>query len=152
MSEQLFEEFNLGSKALVALHLLLFSVNSALDYFYIREDKLKVNCFYISCGTYFAVNVNDIVIFEATYNVNDSINLTDVRQELVAEAFTLGCALHKTCNVNEFESCGCEFFGVVHLSECVKTFIGNGYYSHIWLNCAERVVCRFCSCVCKCIE
>ena len=38
--------------------------------------------------------MNDIVIFEATYNVNDSVNLTDVRQELVAESFALrGVAL-----------------------------------------------------------
>ena len=49
-----------------------------------------------------AFNVCDIAIFKTTQNVNDGIDLANVREELVAQPFTLGRAAHKAGDIDEF--------------------------------------------------
>ena len=79
----------LGGKRLVALHSLLCAVDSSLNHFHIREDKLKVYSFKVTEGINRAVNVNDILVLKATNDVNDSVHLTNVRKELVSKTLTL---------------------------------------------------------------
>jgi len=47
--------------------------------------------------------VGDISALEAAQDVNDRINFTDVGEELVAEAFALGCSADESGNVYEFD-------------------------------------------------
>jgi ribosome-binding ATPase YchF (GTP1/OBG family) len=49
--------------------------------------------------------VDDVVIFKTAHYVTDSLSLTDIGQELVAETFTFGCAFYQTGNIYKFH-CG----------------------------------------------
>ena len=93
-----------------------------------------------------------IVVLETAYNVNDSVNLADIRQEFVSQTLALGRALYKTRNIDKFQRCGSEFFGVIHFRQLVKTFIGNGNDTDIRLDSAERIVRGLRARVCKRVE
>ena len=96
--------------------------------------------------------MNDVIVLKAAYNVNDGIDLTDICKELVTEALALGSASYQTCDINKFKCGRGKLIGVVHFPELVKTAVGNGNYAHVGLDGAERIVCRFCACICKSVE
>ena len=79
--------------------------------------------------------------------MDNGIYFTDVGQKLVAKTFAFGCALYQTCNVNKFDNSRGDFVRVIHFSQCIQTSIWNCNSTDIWLNGAEWVVCRLCTCV-----
>ena len=96
--------------------------------------------------------MNDIVIFKATDNVDNRINLTDMGEELVAETFALGSALYKTCDINEFNDSGGELLGLMEISQPVQPLIRHGNHTHIGVNGAESIIIRRNTCVGNSIE
>ena len=89
MSLEVFQEFNLFCKALVAFHRFHGSVKTAINHLNIRENKFKVYGLNVSCRVNTALNMNDVVILETTYNVDYSVRLTNMRKELISETLTL---------------------------------------------------------------
>ena len=75
-----------------------------------------------------------------------------MRKKLIAESFTLGCAFNKSCNITEFDCCVYCLLGVVDVRKIGYSFIRNNNHTNIRLNCAERVVCRFCSGLSDCVK
>ena len=63
--------------------------------------------------------MDDVFILKAADDVNDGIHLADVGKKLVAQSFTLGRALDKTCDIDKFEDSRGEFLRVVHFSKLV---------------------------------
>ena len=47
-------------------------------------------------------NVNNIIVVEASDDVNDGRNLSYVAEKLISESFTLGCTLDESRNIAEF--------------------------------------------------
>jgi hypothetical protein len=77
--------------------------------------------------------------------MSHSIYLTNVFEELVAEAFAVGSALYKACNVHETDGSRGRLLGIIHLMQNVQAFIRNSYYAYIGFDGAEGEVGRFCS-------
>ena len=84
--------------------------------------------------------------------MDDSINFTDVAEELVAQTFTVACAFYKTCNINELYDSRCVFFRVVHFCQFVQSFVRHSNHANIRLDCAERKVCAGCTSICNCVK
>ena len=69
-------------------------------------------------------NMNDVRVVKAANNMHDGIHFSDMRQELVAQAFALGCTAHQTGNVNN----GWRAFLI---AEIVSVLLSLGFYARI---------------------
>ena len=78
-----------GRVFFVALYHLAYALNAALDHFHIGENELELNGLNIPFGIDAALNVDNIVVFEAPYNVNNGVDLAYVRQKFIAEPLAL---------------------------------------------------------------
>ena len=59
--------------------------------------------------------MDNVRVLEAADNVNDSIYLTDIREELVSKSLTFGCTLYETCDIYELDHSRCDLLGVVKI-------------------------------------
>ena len=84
--------------------------------------------------------------------MDDCVNLADVGQKLVAQAFAVACTFYKTCNVNKFDDSRCVFFRVLHFCKFVQSFVRHSNHANVWLDCAERKVCTGSTSVCNSVE
>ncbi|MNV68760.1 hypothetical protein D3C71_1616310 [compost metagenome] len=84
--------------------------------------------------------------------MNNRIHLTDMSQELVPQALTLAGALHKTGDIDKFESGGHYPVGSYNLGQLLETLVRHFYYAHIGINGAERVIGGFRPGLGNCIE
>ena len=96
--------------------------------------------------------MNDVRIFKTSYNMNNSINLTDICQELISKSLSFGCTFYKTCDVNELDDSRCYFLGLIEISELLQTLVRNRHDADIRVNGTERIVCALCSCFGQGIE
>ena len=115
--------------------------NSSLKDLDIREDQLKVDGLDISERIDASIYVDDVRILKAAYYVNDRIYFTDVCKELVSKSLTFGCALYKTCDINEFNDCRSYFLGVIKISQKFQSLIRYSNNAHIRVDGTERIVC-----------
>src|SRR3989442_9046212 len=70
-----------------------------LDSLEILEDEFGLDDFDVASRIDLSVHVDDVFIFEASYDVADGVHLPDVRQKLIAEPLTLACAFDKACDI-----------------------------------------------------
>ena len=84
--------------------------------------------------------MNDIAVIKATEHVNDGINVADVGQKLVTQAFTLGGTAYETGNVHEFNGSRCIELRIIHFRQYVQTTIRHGYHAHVGIDGAEGIV------------
>ena len=89
VSLESFKEVYFGEIFFIALNCFFGTVDTSVNNFDIREDEFKVDRFDITKRIDTSVNVDDIGILETSYNVNYSVNLTDICEELVSKTFTL---------------------------------------------------------------
>ena len=87
--------------------------------------------------------MNDIGILKAADHVDNGVHLTDVGQELVAQALSFGRAFDQTRYIHEFNHRGGDLFGIVHLSQQLNSLIRYRYDTDIGVDGAERIVGRF---------
>ena len=90
-----------------------------------------------------------IGIFKAADYMNDCIHLTDICKELISKTFSLGCSLYKSCNIYEFDHSRCHFFRMIKISQKLQSLIRHCNNTYIRVNGTERIVCRFCPCLCQ---
>ncbi len=98
----------LQQKALLLQRLLFAAADLAddvlkplFDRFQIGQHQFGLDRFCVRDRVDPAVDMGDIIIFEAAQDMSDGIDLADVGQELVAEALAPGCAFHQTGDINE---------------------------------------------------
>ena len=82
----------------------------------------------------------NIVVVEATEDMDDGVGFADIAKELVAKSFTLGGSFYKTCNVNDLNCRRNDFGSVDHRGKDCQTFIGYGDDTHIGFYGAKREV------------
>lgn len=99
-----------------------------------------------------AGDVDDVFIVKAAHDMCDGVALSDVGEELIAEAFTLARAGNEAGDVDEFDRCGHDTFGVNDFSELRETGIGHLNDADIGLDRAERIVFGGDACLGQCIE
>ena len=143
------KEIKLFGSFLIHTCSLGYFCNSSFKNFDIRENQLKIDRFDISKRINASVYMDDIWIFEAAYYMYDCIYFTDICKELVAEAFTLGCTLYQTCDINKFDNSRCHLLRVVKIPEQFQSFIRNSNHADVRVDGTERVVCGFCACFCQ---
>src|SRR5699024_9904526 len=87
-----------------------------------------------------AVNVHHIGVFENANHLGDCRGLSNVGQELVAEAFTLRSAFHNTGDIYEVDGGRQELLGTKNLCEFVETLIRQVHNADVGVDGRERVV------------
>src|SRR5262249_14195225 len=85
-------------------------------------------------------HVRDVVIFETTKHMCDRIDLTNVRKELIAQAFTLRSTANQAGDVDEGDACRNDLCGFRDDSKLLEALVGNGHIADIGLDCAERII------------
>ena len=154
MCVQSFQEriFFYGFLIRTAARLHFYLVHTVLHRFHVGHYQFKIDGFNIVNGVDFVVNMGDVAVFKATYNVHDCVYFTDVGKELIAQTFAARRAFYKTCDVYEFDYGRGNLFACVQSGKLVQAFIGNGYNAYVRFDGTERVVCTFCASVRDCIE
>jgi hypothetical protein len=104
------------------LLLVLESLFSKLD---ILESELLADDVKITGGVHVALNVNDLGIIEATNNLEDGIDGTNVGQERVSKTRTSGRTASQTGNIIDSQVGGNNRLGLVLLDEPIEPVIGN---------------------------
>ena len=79
--------------------------------------------------------------------MHNGVGGADVAQELVAQAFALGRALHQACNVHKFNDGRGDLLGLVQIGQPVQPLIGNGNHAHVGVDGAERIVVSRNACI-----
>ena len=86
--------------------------------------------------------MGDVGILEAAHHMRDGVDLADVGEELVAEAFALGGAAHEAGDVDEGQPGRDDLRRFGDRRELVEPRIGHGDFADIRLDGAERIVRR----------
>ena len=94
-----------------------------------------------------AIDVGDVTILKAAQNVDNSIGIADIAQELVTQALTLRCTLYQTCDIDNLDSCRDNLLWVINLSQLHQALIGYGDNANVGLDSTEREICRLRLCV-----
>ena len=136
----------LGTKRRLRLGFLLDAVVALLELFHVRQDEFRLDHLGIAGGidrgglVATLLDVDDVIVFEATDDMQDRIALADVREELVAETFALGRALHKARDVGEFDGRANDLLRIVNLRQLLETGVLHLDDGGIRLDRAERIV------------
>ena len=124
------------------LRCFLRALQSALDRVEVGERELGVDHFDVGDGIDAPRDVHDVVVDEATHDLRDRIGFADVRQELVAEAFTLGGAGHEARDVDELDRRRQHLFGPCDCGERVQPQVRHRHDADVGIDGAERIVGR----------
>ena len=84
--------------------------------------------------------MDDIIILKTAHNMHDGIALTDMGQELVAQALAVAGALDQARYIHKFHAGGRNLLGLIHLGQHVQTLIRHGYHARVGFNGAERII------------
>ena len=145
-------KLKLRCQRFISLEHLFHFVDTSLEVLHIREYKLHVYGFEISCGIDASLDVDNIVVVEAAQNMDHRIDIADMRKKFISESFAFGCAAHQPRNIDEFYNRRGIQFGRIHFGKSIEPLIGNRDDSHVRFYGAERVIRRLCSGARKRIE
>jgi hypothetical protein len=124
---------------------LLLLRELALDGLEVLELQLCVNDILVGCGVYGSIALTyDVIVVEAADDVDDGVALTDVTEELVAEALTLGGTLHQSGDIYDLTRCGHDTSRMDDLSELRQTLVGYGDDTEVGFNRTEGEVGCLC--------
>ena len=126
----------------VALGLLGQVIDALLAGFEIGEHQLGLDDLDVGERIDLAFDMGDVVIDEAAHDVRDGIGFADGGEELVAEAFALGGALHQTRDIDEGQARRDDLLRLADLGELVQPFVRHRDLADIRLDGAERIVRR----------
>ena len=110
----------------------------------ILQLKFGIDYLLIANRIYRTVNVYNIAVIEATQYVNDSIALTNISQELVAQTFALAGTLYKACNIHNVADSGDNTTRMNQLSQFGESLIGHTNLSQLGVDCTKGEVGCLC--------
>ncbi len=91
----------LGGFPLLDLDFFFDPRDGIFDGLQVGQDQLGVDGLHVRAGIDLAVDVDDVGVIEHAHDLGDGLGLADVGEELVAQAFALGRALHDAGDVHE---------------------------------------------------
>lgn len=110
VGEEFFDEGEFGFGFLVAtLGFFLAGFFAFLEGGNIGEDEFGIDDLDIADGIDGAEFVDDIVVFEATDDLDDGVGFADIGEEFVSEAGSLAGAFDEASDIDEFNSGGNDF-------------------------------------------
>ena len=86
--------------------MLLHLVDAALDGLEVTQLQLQVDDFLVAHGIYCSVNVGHVVVVEAAQHMDNGVSLTDIAQELVAQALATAGTLDQTGDIDDLDRGG----------------------------------------------
>ena len=84
--------------------------------------------------------MHDIAVVKAAEHVQDGVGLTDVGQELVAQALALGSALHQAGDIHDLHRGRNGALGLADLRKHLQALVRNVGGTHVGVDGAEREV------------
>ena len=110
----------------------------------IRQHQFGFDRFGVRHRVDAAFDMGDVVILEAAQYVHDGVDLADIGEELVAEAFALRCAAHQPRDIDEGNACGDDLLGLGDARNILEARVRHGDFAGIRLDGAERIVRGLC--------
>ena len=86
--------------------------------------------------------MRDVAVLEAAHHVRDRVDLADVGEELVAEAFAFRCAAHQTGDIDEGQPGRNDLVAAGDPRQRVEPQVGNADVADVGLDGAEGIVRR----------
>src|SRR6478736_2483696 len=126
-----------------ALALLARAVEPLLRGIQILEAEFGLNRANVGNRVDSVLHVHHVLVLEAAHHMSHRVDFANVRQELVAQAFTLGRAAHQAGNVHEANAGQDLLVGVVHLGERTDALVRHCHDADVRLDRAEREIRRF---------
>ena len=96
--------------------------------------------------------MDHVLILETPDHMDNGVHLTNIGQELVAQALSLGGTLDQTRDIDEFNNSRGHLFGVIHLSEKPDPLVRDSDHTYIGIDRAERVISRLSASFCQCVK
>jgi hypothetical protein len=124
------------------LRRLLGPLQALLHALQVGERELGVDDLDVGQRIDPAGDVHDVVVLEAAHHVRDRVDLADVREELVAEAFTLRCALDDAGDVDELDRRRHHALRAHDVRQRGQPRIRHRYDADVRVDGAERIVLR----------
>ena len=84
--------------------------------------------------------MDDVVILEATNDMNNGVHFTNIGQELVAESFTLTRSLDQAGDIDKLHPCGNGVGAFAQIRQLLQPPIRNGHGADIRFDGAEREI------------
>ena len=106
----------------------------------IGQQKLGIDDVDVVERRHLARHVNHFRIMKAADDMQDGVSLADVREELVAQTFTLAGAFDDARDIDEFHGRRHDRIGLDHGHDAVHARVRHRYHAHIGVDGAERVV------------
>ena len=114
----------------------------ALQDLHVREDQLEVDGLNVPQRVHTAVHMHHIAVLKAAHHMNDGVYLTNIGQELVAQALALGRALYQTGDVHKLNGGRCHLLGMIHVAQQTETLIRHCHDTDVRVDGTERIVGR----------
>jgi len=108
----------------------------------IGQNKLGVDHFDIANGINRCADVMNIRIFKAADNLHDCVHLSNVMQELIAEAFARVRPFHETSNINELNRRRHDLLRVRYRGEFCQASVRHSHDAHVWVNRTKGIILR----------
>ena len=141
--ERLAEDAGGDLRFLVALRALLGERgNALLEALEVAQQQFGLDHFGVGDRIDLVGDMLDIVILEAAQDVDDRVDFADVAEELVAEAFALGRALHQPGDVDERQLGRDDLGRTRDPGQRVEPGIGDRDLPDIGFDRAERIIGR----------
>lgn len=113
-----------------------------LDRLEVRQDQLGVDRLDVALGRDLAVDVDDVLVLEGADDLADRVGLTDVREELVAQALALARAAHDARDVDEVHGRREDPLRAENLGQLGEAGVRDADDADVRLDRGERVVGR----------
>ena len=124
------------------LGFLLQRVDAALQAVEIGQHQLGLDGVDVRDRVDAVVDMGDVGVLEAAHHVRDGIDLADIAEKLVAQAFALRGAAHQPGDVDEGQPCRHDLRGFRQRRKLAQPRIGHRHLADIGLDGAERIVRR----------
>lgn len=115
--------------------LLLLVLKSLLHKLNILESQLLADNVQITSGVDITLDVDNLSVVEASNNLEDGIDSTDVGKERVSETSSGGRTASQTGNIVDGQVGGNDRLGLVFLNQPVESLIGHNDASFFGLDC-----------------
>src|SRR3989338_2244204 len=110
--------------------------------FEVSEGELEINRLDVIHRLNLAFHVMNPGVVKEAYDLKYCVGLADVSEELVAEALTLGRALHQPGNVHELNGRRNSFGTLRERGQCHEPLVGHPNHPYRRVDGAEGVVLR----------
>ncbi len=137
---------------IAALRLFFGPGNPLFNAVEISQTKFGIDNFDVPDRVDLAVDMNHIIILKAADDVDHCIDLPDMTEKLVAEAFASTGTPYQSGDINKLHDCRQHLLRADNFRQGVETRIRDRHHTDIGVDGTERIVGRFGAGICQRVE